>query len=288
MKEVKKQKLLKFKWGTPIYSQDYYRFKKLLRDRKFQEGVRWLYSRYEKFDCPVPRNGFRIYGDYEKWLDLFWDKYMEAEKKSGHQKEVTSYSEENIDGRRKFHIKVDMDLMDSRFPPIPGQYIRDILDKFGFDRNNKRYYEFMSAYLFLGKKEYREELFRVKGSRNEKTREIEWFIQIYPHTKLEHITSNWPMVADMLEGAPGYVGKNKPWENFERDMYVYETYTDLKSKLENKRASRKNGKESLDIETWRKCKKRYPGLNLSKIRDIVSRVGALDRDSLKTIFKQGR
>lgn len=262
---------------TPIYSQDYYRFQKLIRNPKFQERVRWLYSRYERAKCPVPRKGFKTNKEYEDWLSKFWDVYTQAEHTHGMQQETATYSEKEVDGKIKFHIKVNLDTQDHRFPPVPGQFVREVLNEFGFDDKNKRYREFLSAYLFRGKKEYREQVLRVRGIRNQKTGQPEWFIQIFPHTKKDHVTENWDFIAKTLERLPGYVGKNKPWENFERDLYIHRIYKDLQSRLELKRTSFKKGQKPLDEQTWLIVKKKYPGIRMEQIKPTVSKVDALDK-----------
>lgn len=266
--------------NVPIYSQDYYRFQKLVQDPKFQEEVRRLYSRYEKFDCPVPPGGFKKYKQYENWLDQFWKIYTQQEKIHGRQKENVFHDEEEIEGRKRFKIKVTLDLKDSRFPPMPWQFIEEILVEFNFDDKKEEYKDFLSDYLFRGKKEYREEVLRTRGIRNEKTGQFEWFIQIFPHTKRDHVIENWDFISKTLEDIPGYVGKNKPWENFKRDLYIHSIYKNLQKKLE-RRTSPAKGERPLDEQTWHIVKKRYPGLNLSKIKDAVSRVDSLDKGQAK-------
>lgn len=260
---------------TPIYSKTYYRFQKLIKDRKFQEQIRWLYSRYEKFGCPVPKGGFKTYTEYEKWLSLFWKIYYSIEKTNRPQKVITTSNISITNGLRKIRIRNIIDIYDPLFPPAPHEFIICILEQFEFDKDKNEYRGFISDYLFRGKKEYTENTFQIRWIRDEKTDKFELFIQILPNTKKEHIDLYWHHVIEEQKLLPGYIGKNKKWENFERDMYVYNVYKDLQNKLTSKRTSRKTGQRPLDEQTWLVIKKKYPRINLDQIKDIISRIDKL-------------
>lgn len=229
---------------SPIYSPDYYRFKKLIQDPDFKKEKRALFSWYKENDC-IASVPFLTYEAYIAWLNVFWDRYH----------------------------ALDDSLQDQT--RIPGYFAEHILERFGFDPKNSAYKDFLIDHLFRGKKEYSEALFGTLLKRNKETDVPELFIQVFPHTRIEHLIKHWDAVQQTQEKFLGYRGKNKKWETFDRDLYIHAVYKRLQHKLVMRRARR--GEKPIYVQTWLVIKKKYPGVALEQIKDSVTRVEQLTK-----------
>ncbi len=107
---------------------------------------------------------------------------------------------------------------------------------------------------------------------------MELFIQIYPHTKREHISAFWDNIVVDQKYLSGYIGKSKKWENFDRDLEIYEVYKNIKSNKPNKESMR--SKYPMDREIYIQLHNKYSRLKLSDIRKSISKIAKLELKAL--------
>ncbi len=231
----------------PIYSDDYYRFQKMTNDPVFKARVRALFAWYKKHGCS-PSLPFEKYEQYRLWVSSVW----------------------------KAHDALDESEQDETV--IPGYFVESVLRQFGFDSNNDDYQNFITNYLFYGKTDgYSGVLFTTLLKRNEQTDKPELFIQIFPHTRIEHLKAHWDKIEMIQEKFPGYRGKNKKRETFSRDEYIYSVYKKAKSKLKTKRTSPKKGEDPLYIQTHKIVSKKYPAVTIEQMKIAITKMRRLDK-----------
>ncbi len=253
----------------PIYNKKHYKALELLRNPKFQRRIRELKKVFKCFGCPVPKDGFEKYADYQAWVDNYWDTYSKYRKSDGYKVGIHKIT----GGQETFGLKEfnKIEKFENRFlPPIYGAVLSEILAEFGVDKNDPEFKDFIEYYVFLGRDRFPTELFRVSLSRENNKRELQMFIQLYGHTRKEDITDNWDFITKYQKDLLDYKQRNRKREEFERDNKIYEYHLKLKEKRQGKRA--KNGELSLEEATLSKFSKRYPYLNIEVIRGIVRRV----------------
>jgi hypothetical protein len=151
-------------------------------------------------------------------------------------------------------------------PPLYGAVFGDILEHFNIDRNDRKFHDFLEFYVFLDRTEYPTSLFGVRWIRNEKTKNMELFIQLFGHTKKEDVVNNWEFIAKDQQHLPGYMGKSKEWENFDRDMEIYGMYKKLNEDNPGKRQ-----KMSVDKEIYCELVSKYKSLTLASIRNTITK-----------------
>lgn len=234
----------------PVYTADYYRIEKLVKNPRFQERFQQQRALYKQLGCPIPAQGFRTYQHYVKWLNKFW----------------------------AAHAKIT-----NGEPPLPpGNFFEEALEEFGLDPRNEKYKNFLEAYMFLGKKHLSEPFFRIVYKRNEKTDDWELFIQLYPYTKREHVDAFWNKIAEDQKRLAGWRGKNKKWEQFDRDLHIFNVYQEIKSTVPGKRAAKASGAFAIDVAVWNALreedKARFQDLTLSQVRKAIARIASLNED----------
>ena len=231
----------------PIYTDDYYRMEKLVKDEKFQNKLQILLSSYKEIGAEIPRAGVKNLDGFLRWTNNFWNKYSKLER--------SGVSEENL-------------------PQLFGYWADDILAEFSLDIKNRKYSDFLELYVFFKRDHLKESFFEVRWIRNKETDTMELFIQIYPHTKREHISAFWDDIVMDQKHLSGYIGKSKKWENFDRDLEIYTIYKKIKSQRPNKRALQ--SETPLDFAIWGELTIKYRSLKLSDIRKAISRIEKLE------------
>lgn len=251
-----------------IYHQNYYRAQAILRDPWFKEKAAWLKKRLSDAGCPLPARPFKTYREFLKWNDTFWKRFSEIE----HSPEFIKEKERITGGKDRISIEEYSELEDLReqlLPPMYGQVFRDILNYFRIGKDDDAgFRDFLEHYFFYGKTEYSTSLFAISFKRNEKTDEFELFVRIYGHTKKEDIVRDWEWIAQEQKRLKDYVGKNKAWETFNRDMEIYDLYKALREESGKKRHKKW---QSTDMWIYSDLHDRYPDLTTENIRTIVSR-----------------
>jgi len=245
------QSMLKKKSETknlePIYSTKHYRLRVLLKNPVFKVLVRNLLKQYKKFGHPVPKKGFRNQEEYFVWQDRFMRDYNKS----------ISF----LDAKERKNIPL---------PPLMA--INYIMKKFGLDTNDIKMNIFFDRCIFLGKKEFFEDFFELTHENGKLC------IKLYPHTKKEHLLKFWDLISYEQKRMPGYVGKNKKWETFERDVDIFFEYQKERNRRARQnigRASKKNMHHALDDVIWGKLHSKYSRIELGDIRKAVSRVAKL-------------
>lgn len=212
----------------PVYNERYYRIQAMLKDPNFKLDIHWLKTRFAYFKVPIPKNGFKKYAEYEKWNKRFWDiwtkKNGSKEKKEAWDKLANNKGE--IVGSENYQKWLDFEK--DFLPPIYGTYLNDILEKYGFDRNDKKLHEFLINHVFFGHTKYLEPPFQIIHKRNEKTDKFELFIKILPWTVRDDIVKYWKYIEQEQDYYPEHIKKNKPWEFFDRHYDIYQAYEKAK------------------------------------------------------------
>ena len=254
-----------------IYSDKYYEAKQLLLNSIFQNEVEQLIKRFENFDCPIPKDGFKKYSQYEEWLKGYYAAYSRLISSQKYKDQI-----EKITGGKGFISSEEYQRkedLDYNFLPIPyGEYIMDIMDKCGVDRKDTVLYDFIDHYIFFKQENLATPLFNVVWKRNEETDRMELFIQLLGNTRKEDFINNWDQILVDQKLLPDYKERNKPWSTFERDFEIHEKYLELKNGLAGKRASIKNGELAIDDRLYSEFLHKYPELTLSIVRDAIKKI----------------
>ena len=257
-----------------IYSKKYYQAKQLLLDKRFQEGISKLKNKFLSIDCPIPQGGFKKYQELLDWNVRYGDAYSKLIKSDEYKNNIQRITggKENIN-REEYLAKEEFE---KEFLPIPyGYYLEDIVEDCDFDPKDKELCEFAENYLFFNQEDLTTSLFNLIWRRNEKTDKFELFIQILGDTRKEDIDSQWKEIQKEQKLLPDYKERNKPWETFERDNKIYEKYLFLVQKRNGKRSRTKKGEIALDDALYREFSCKYPELELSNIREIITKVKKL-------------
>ncbi len=261
--------MLKKKKGVTsrvVYNTDYYKAKTMLLDPWFIEKIAWLKKRFKEVGCPLPPRGFKKYKQYLKWRDKYWEKRIEIAKS----KEFISKKKE-MAGKDGKMSREEFDRLEAfekdYLPPLYGAVIGEILEHHKIQRDNGKFRDFVEWYIFLNRKDFLSPIMRVNMTRDPKTGEKKMFVQIFEYTKKEDLVNNWDFIADMQKHLPGYIGKSKQWESFDRDFEVYSLYKKLREEKENDN----NFTFNLDTEIYVQLHHKYKELTVNNIRDIISR-----------------
>ncbi len=256
----------------PIYNQNYYKAQAMLRDPWFIEKIAWLKGRFAEVGCPLPESGFKEYSQYLDWREHYWKRYSEM---------ITSQEFKEgcyqITGGQDQFPRETMDKLEeferSFLPPVYGEYFNEILQHYEIDPNNKRFYDFIEFHVFLGVDSYTESTFLIRLAKNRKTHKSELFIQIYGYTKKEDIINNWPLISKEQACLPGFLGKSKKWETFERDLDLYNEYKKLKMihKINKEGGFSLLNPRGLDVKLLLKLHKKYPELTITSIRTNIAK-----------------
>jgi len=269
-----------------VFDDFHYRTQALLRDKKFAAMISWLKGKFAEFGCPVPSKGFKTMQEYLDWNGRYWKTWSQRRYGPKYQIEV----ERLTDGTGKFSFEQYQKLL--RFeadflPPVYGDYFDEILDTFGIDKNIKEYQEFLEQHVFFNEQRYLHDLLKIVWQRPDPKTPLRLFIEILPQTKLEDIESQWGSVLKEQKLLPDFRERNSEWQNFERDLSIYQAYVDLKKKLAAQGRKRKSGVRlatslksggskpieinRLDYEIFQKIQKKHPALTFDAIRTIISR-----------------
>lgn len=250
-----------------LYDQNYYKAQAILRDPWFQEKATWLRKRFNESGCPIPKQPFKTYREYLAWNDLFWEQYTNIEHSQALKDAVNNITQGKTTLTAKEFYAVE-DVREKMLPPLYGQVFRDMLDHFKIDRDDRGFHDFLELYFFFGKTEYPTSYLTVVWKRNEKTDEMELFVQILGHTKREDLERVWPMISEEQKHLKDFVGKSKAWTTFERDLEIYTLYKKLREESGRKRQEKWH---ATDQWIYSELHEKYPALTPVNIRNIISK-----------------
>ncbi len=252
----------------PIYDENYYKVAAILRDSWFKEKVALLKRRFAETGCPLPKRPFKKYAQYMAWNDAFWKRYTELEKSPEMAAARTRITgDKTTMSSQEFYALEEF--KESFLPPVYGQVFDDILEHFGIDQRDRRYYDFLEYHTFFGIDEYPTEPFKVMWRREKPGDPAELLVQIFGHTKREDFLRHWDWIAQEQKSLPDFLGKNKAWGTFERDMEIYDLYKKLREESGRKRAE--NSMKAVDKWIYSELHGKYRELTLQNIRTIVAR-----------------
>lgn len=249
-----------------IYDRNYYKAQAMLRSPWFSEKLGWLKKRFLEVGCPLPPKPFKKYQEYLDWNKKYWDRYAEMEK-SPEFLEVKA----RITGNKETMVPEEFyaleDFREEFLPPVYGNIFDEILEHFNINPEDKGFRNFLEFYVFFGEKEYHTSPFSISWIRNSLTDKFELYIKIYGHTKKEDLVQHWDWIAHEQRDLKDFIGKNKAWKTFDRDMEIYDAYKQLK----NSGVRRQKNFRALDYKLWGIFHKRWPKLTISNIRSIINR-----------------
>lgn len=246
-----------------IYDENYYKAQTMINDIWFIKKTAWLKKRFADFGCRVPPQGFRTHRQYQAWHKKYWGIHSEVSgsKEFLDRKKAIYGGRETISNEEHITIeKLEADFL----PPMFGAVFGDILEHYGINRDDCKFREFLELYIFRGKTEYSTPLLTVRWIRNKKTDQMELFIQILGHTKKEDVEKNWDFIVRDQKQLSGYVGKNKKWESFDRDIEIYTLYKKLRTK-------KRDDICPADREVYIELHKKYKSLTLMQVRSVVTK-----------------
>jgi len=238
----------------------------MIRDPWFIEKVNWLKKRFMGVGCPIPQRFFKTYKAYLSWNKKYWERYAEMERSSEFL-EAKQRITENKEMMSKEEFEAFEGFKEDFLPPEYGKRFNEILKHFNIDPKNKGFCHFLEFYLFFGETEYHTSPFSITHIRNFETNEMEMFIRIYRYTKKEDILRHWDWVARDQKHLKDFVGKNKAWKTFDRDIEIYNYYKEIK----DPKVKRQINYRALDARLWVIFEKKWPKLTTNHIRAIINR-----------------
>jgi hypothetical protein len=256
-----------------IFSHDYNKMQVMIRDSWFIKKVAWLKNRFAEIGCPLPLKGFKRYKQYLTWNDRYWKRHSEMQQLDEYlngRLKITG-SKEQISAK-EFD---DLQDFDQKFlPPVYGEMYSEILHYYGLPIDNDYFRDFLESYIFFGKTDCTLPPFSVCAIRNKKTNKPGLFIQLYSHTRKEDILNYWNFIAkeqkNFFNSASESIGKNKAWEEIDRDIEIYNLYKKLKLER-GETVKRANALcDMLDMKLFVIIHKKYPKINITAIRRIIS------------------
>lgn len=257
-----------------IYSRDYYRMEKLIRDKRFKERVQWLRGEYTRLNHPIPQKGFKDYKQYAQWITSFRLSYYDTKRVELDKKILEIKSSKTLNSSEKAR-KIDNERHRS-LPLEPNFFVENIMEEFGINKDNDKLFSFILWHIFLGKEHLSESIVKATLKQNDKG-VLELFIAVLPHTKLKHIKDNWKEIERLQKYLPGYIGKNKEQKEFDRNLHIYHVYQKVKTELANGHID-EFGRHRVDEITWGnlyKEDKKYENMSLEQIRQSVSIIADL-------------
>jgi hypothetical protein len=259
----------------PIYSKDYYRMEKLVLSKRFQKSVRWVRDEYRKLGHPIPKKGFKSNKEYISWFKSFAPFYHDLNKKEADRAIMPIKNNKTLSG---FDKAVQITKTERRLLALlPNTFVESLMEEYGLDTNNDKYFEFIRAYIFRGQKHLLENPVTATLKRNAGSI-WELSISVSPYTTLYHIQDSWKEIKKLQKFLPEYLGKNKERKKFERDLHIYDIHQKAKYELGRKRAT--FFEDAIDVEAQRRLhdegKKGFKRLTLSQIRQAVARIQELD------------
>jgi len=263
-----------------IYNQNYYKIQIMIKNPKFKKNINKLIKSFDRFDCSIPKEGFKSEEEYLAWND----KYFAKRSKIINGKEYKEKLKKVIGDKKKWNSEEQEQIekiKEKELPPVYGEEIRKILSLFNIMRKDKDYKKirnFIIGYIFFNKKEYSEPLCELHMKKNEKTRELELLLRIMPYTKKEDITISWPLIKEAQQDLAQYKERNKPFKNFERDVEIYHLYKKLRKNKKYKKGKGENiyYNNRADQEVCSFVYDKYgDDLSWEAIRKIVSNIDKL-------------
>lgn len=249
-----------------IYTKNYYKAQAMIKDPWFLEKESWLRKRFLETGCPLPKNPFKKYAQYLEWNKKFWKRYAAMEKSEEYlaEKERTVGNKENVSPDEYFAFE---EFRENFLPPVYGNVFDEILEHFKIDPKDKGFQGFLEHYFFFGQREYIKSPFGLRWIKNPETGKTEFFVRIYGHTKKEDIIDNWDWIAEDQKLCEDYIGKNKAWKTFDRDIEIYTRY----KKMKEKGIKRHHNNWAMDTVLLNEFDKKYPELTLTRIRAIITK-----------------
>lgn len=232
----------------PIFDAKYYEIRELVANTNFKTDIQKLLNSFSDYDCPVPKNGFKKYEEFDKWQKNLW---------------------------RKYDLKVKSTGADDDEPIVVyGQIIDRILKKYGLDPKNKDDKYWIEQYIFFKKKEYEKPLAVIKYIPPISGKEPELWIRYFGHTRPSDIKAE--KIFEYQKLLPDFRAKNKPKDEkiLRRNKVVVELYRKEKDKNRGNvyaRERRVKG-ESISQIVVNKLKKKYPELNTTLVDQIVKNI----------------
>ena len=259
----------------------------MVADFYFQEAMNWLRRRFDEVGCPIPDNGFKTYKEYLAWNHKYWARWSKMHESSQFKKLIRDITRGKKSWGSEEQAKIH-ELEEAYLPPAYGSYFNDLLERFFIPfSKRKRFKDFLEHYLFLGKQEFSPDVAGIKIVLNREIREPELYLRVYGYTKLKDVESAWSTIADYQKDLPDYLGKNKGWESFDRDLRILNLYKKLKAELgTRKRAERsKNSMKRIDMQICLAIRREFSqDLDWENIRKIISKT----KRRLKILqFKEG-
>lgn len=249
-----------------IYDKNYYKAQAMLRDPWFIEKAEWLKKRFTEIGCSLPKKPFKKYKTYQAWNKRYWDRYTEMEKSHEFLE-----AKRRITGNKRMISMEEFNALENFregfLPPTYGRVFTEILEHFGIGSKDERFRNFLEFYFFLGQKEYVKPKLSIKFTRDSKTNETEMFLRIYGYTKKEDIMRQWDWISWNQKSLKDFVGKNKAWKTFNRDIAIYNLY----KKMKDPKTKRQPNDNGLDTKLWLALKEKWPKLTISSVRTIVNR-----------------
>jgi len=254
-----------------IFDDFYYKLEMILSDKYFKDSVKMLLKKFEKAKMAIPHDGFLNQEEYEKWDDLYWNKFYELKNGKEYKDEMKEITKNKKKWDKKTQEKINK-FDDDYLPPIYGDYLRNLLDYFKIDKKyEKAFLTSIKNFIFFKKNNFSHIDFSMKLTKNKETNEPELYIRIFGHTKKEDIEKYWRKVKEIQKDLPDYYGKNKEKEKFKRDISIYELYKKIKKE------KNVNSDKRIDDEIWKKINEEYGDLEWENIRKIVSRMKKIDK-----------
>ncbi|HEV7449563.1 MAG TPA: hypothetical protein VGP13_03455 [Candidatus Paceibacterota bacterium] len=249
-----------------VYDQNYYKAAAMLKDPWFKEKEAWLRKRFRDVGCPLPPRPFKKSAEYMAWNDRLWERYAEMERSPEFiaEKNRITGSKEMMSAEEYYALE---EFRENFLPPMYGQVFTEILRHYEIDDKNAGFREFLELYFFFGREEYRTAPFDISWRRDPKG-EVEFLIKIHAHTTREDFLSHWGWIAENQKlFFKNPIGKNKPWETFDRDLEIYREYQKLKKEAGPRSA---NG-QSLDRLIYRAIGSKWPDVEFNHIRSIITK-----------------
>jgi len=263
-----------------IYDLDYYKVQLIIDGSKFKKFVNELISKFTKFGCPIPNDGFKGYKEYLQWNDKYFNKRAEIESSEEFKDKICKITGSKNRWGRDEQDKID-ELKDRELPPIYGEAIKELLIDRGVQRGDKNYdsfKDFVMQYIFFNKREFTNSPLIIKWQRNDRLKENELLIKILPNTRKEDLEKIWPIIKEEQKDLPNFKIKNKQYKNFHRDLEIYNIYKNLRKNPTSKYKKAKCPlNKRADYETAKIIREKYGISSWGTIRYIVNNIEKLKK-----------
>ncbi len=116
--------------------------------------------------------------------------------------------------------------------------LKEILRAFDVDEGSKELQLGLMWKVYLGKKKApMNKLYHIRPEYDSNRKMVKLWVEIKPWTNKEDL--NWNNISQFQKQLPNYIGKNKPWDNFERDVELYKLYLKVKRDTQNNKQRKK-------------------------------------------------